>query len=196
MVENLGKRHGEMLEMSRENGMARLRYKIPTRGLLGFRSEFLTLTRGLGVMNYVFLEYGPYAGDMRNRRSGGMIAQEEGLTVGFALDNLQQRGVLFMGPGERVYEGMVVGEHSRDNDLVVNPSKEKKQSNMRSKAADTAIVLTPPTLLSLEQCLAFINDDELVEVTPKSIRLRKRFRDENDRKRLQIKTEQASGVYR
>src|SRR6185503_11781309 len=117
--------------------------------------------------------YGPHAGDMRNRRSGVMIAQEEGVTMGFALDNLQQRGTLFLGPGENVYQGMIVGENSRENDMVVNPCKEKKQSNMRSKSADAAIMLTPATILSLEQCLAFINDDELVEVTPKAIRLRK-----------------------
>ena len=183
VIENLGARKGQLLEMHQENGMARLKYKIPTRGLLGFKAEFMTETKGMGVMNYVFAEYGPYAGDLRNRKKGALIAKEEAETAGYALDNLQERGVLFMGPGEKVYGGQIIGENSREDDMVVNPGKGKKLTNIRSSGADDAIALTPPTIMSLENCIAFINDDELVEITPKNIRLRKIYLDENDRKR-------------
>ena len=174
VIENLGNRKGQMLDMQKTEGtMVRLIYKIPTRGLLGFRSEFMTDTKGMGVMNYVFLEYGPFAGEMRNRMNGVLVSMEQGTTVTFALFTLQERGQLFMGPGEEVYVGQIVGEHSRDNDLTVNPCKTKKLTNIRSKSADEHLVLDQFRDMSLEDCLEYINDDELVEVTPKSIRLRK-----------------------
>jgi GTP-binding protein len=174
VIEKLGSRKGQMMHMTQENGMARLVYKIPTRGLLGFRSEFMTDTSGMGVMNYVFAEYLPYAGEMRQRKNGVLIAMEPCTTVAYALFNLQDRGKMFFAPGERVYKGQIVGEHCRENDLVVNPGKEKRLSNMRAAGSDDNIILTPPRILSLEDCIAYINDDELVEITPKAIRLRKR----------------------
>jgi len=186
VIGNLGIRKGQMLEMHQEHGMARLKYKITTRGLLGFKAEFMTDTRGTGIMNYIFLEYDEYAGEMRNRKNGVLTAMEKGVTAGYALFNLQDRGKLFLGPGEEVYGGQIVGEHSRDNDLVVNPSKGKKLTNMRAAGSDENIVLTPPIIMSLEQAIAYINDDELVEVTPKAIRLRKAVLDELQRKRLRM----------
>lgn len=174
VIEKLGLRKGQMLSMDQDNGMARLQYRIPTRGLLGYRSEFMTDTKGMGVMNYVFDSYGPYVGDIRNRKNGVLIAMLTAPTVAFALFNLQDRGRMFFAPGVPVYAGQIVGEHSRDNDLVVNVSKEKKLTNMRAAGSDDNVVLTPPARLSLEDCIAYINDDELVEITPKAIRLRKR----------------------
>ncbi|MFZ5759203.1 MAG: translational GTPase TypA [Thermodesulfobacteriota bacterium] len=174
VIEKLGKLKGQMQEMRNENGMAKLIYKIPTRGLLGFRSQFMTDTKGMGIMNYVFAEYGPYAGDIVNRVNGVLIVKEPCTTVAYALFNLQERGRLFLGPGIDVYAGQIVGENSRPVDMVVNPAKGKKLTNMRASGSDEAVVLTPPRLMSLEDCIAYINDDELVEVTPASIRLRKR----------------------
>ena len=173
VIEKLGGRKGQMLEMEQNNGMTRLVFKIPTRGLLGYRSEFMTDTKGMGTMNYVFMEYGPFAGDMRNRQNGVMIAKENCNTVGFGLFHLQERGIMFLPPGVPVYKGQIVGENSRNDDMTVNPGKEKKLSNMRSSGSDEAIVLVPPREMSLEACIAYINDDELVEITPKAIRLRK-----------------------
>jgi GTP-binding protein len=183
VIENLGGRKGILLDMRQENGMARLRYKIPTRGLLGFRSEFLTDTRGMGVMNYVFLEFDEYAGEIKNREKGVLVAMEQCTTVAYALFNLQERGRLFMGPGERVYEGQIIGEHSRDVDLVVNPAKGKKLTNMRASGSDDAVILTPHVKMTLEECISYINDDELVEITPLSIRLRKIILDGLERRR-------------
>lgn len=185
VIENLGIRRGQLLEMTPNDGLVRLRYKIPTRGLLGFKSEFMTDTKGMGTMNYVFAEFGPYAGDIRNRKNGVLVVKEACDTNGYALNNLQDRAVLFMGPGESVYEGQVIGENSRDDDMVVNPGKGKKLTNVRASGADDAIMLTPPKVMSLEQCISYINDDELVEVTPQSIRLRKLYLSENERKRFQ-----------
>jgi GTP-binding protein len=173
VIENLGGRKGILLDMRQENGMARLRYKIPTRGLLGFRSEFLTDTRGMGVMNYVFLQFDDYAGEIKNREKGVLVSMDQCTTVAYALFNLQERGRLFLGPGERVYEGQIIGEHSRDVDLVVNPAKGKKLTNMRASGSDDAVILTPHVNMTLEECISYINDDELVEITPQSIRLRK-----------------------
>jgi GTP-binding protein len=173
VIEKLGVRKGQMLEMNQTNGMARLTYRIPTRGLLGFRSEFLTDTKGMGVMNYRFLEYGPFAGDIRTRTKGVMVAKEPCTTVAYALFNLQDRGRLFYGPGTRVYQGQIIGEHCRPQDLLVNPAKGKKLTNVRASGSDENVILTPPTRMSLEQCIAYINEDELVEVTPQAIRLRK-----------------------
>jgi GTP-binding protein len=173
VIEKLGVRKGQMVSLEQNNGMARLVYKIPTRGLLGYRSEFLTDTKGTGIMNYIFSEYGTYAGEIRYRKNGVLIAKENCSTVAFALFNLQDRGKMFLGPGVPVYAGMIVGEHSRGNDLIVNPGKAKKLTNMRASGTDDNIVLTPPFVLSLEDYISYINDDELVEITPKSIRIRK-----------------------
>ena len=183
VIENLGGRKGILLEMRQANGMARLKYKIPTRGLLGFRSEFLTETRGMGIMNYVFLSFDEYAGEIKNRDRGVLIAMEECTTVAYALFNLQERGRLFLGPGEKVYTGQIIGEHSREADIIVNPAKGKKLTNMRASGSDDAVILTPYVRMSLEECIAYINDDELVEVTPQSIRLRKQILNGLDRKR-------------
>ncbi|OPZ29958.1 MAG: GTP-binding protein TypA/BipA [Lentisphaerae bacterium ADurb.BinA184] len=174
VIEMLGVRRGQMLAMQTANGMARLTYKIPTRGLLGFRSEFLTETRGMGIMNYVFYGYEPHVGDIRQRKNGAMVSMMAGTAVAYALFNLQERGRLFIGPGAEVYVGQIVGEHCRDNDLTVNPAKGKKLTNVRAAGSDENIILTPATQLTLEDCIAFINDDELVEITPANIRLRKR----------------------
>jgi GTP-binding protein len=183
VIENLGGRKGILLEMHQNNGMARLKYKIPTRGLLGFRSEFLTETRGMGVMNYVFLGFEEFAGEIRNRIRGVLISMDQCTTVAYALFNLQERGRLFLGPGERVYEGQIIGEHSRETDLVVNPAKGKKLTNMRASGSDDAVILTPHVKMTLEECISYINDDELVEVTPASIRLRKQILADLERRR-------------
>ncbi len=174
VIEKLGVRKSRMLSMDTENGIARLVYKIPTRGLLGFRSEFLTSTRGMGNMNYVFFGYEPYAGEITNRKNGALVAKDTCTTVAFALFNLQDRGKIFVRPAVDVYKGQIVGEHSREGDLVVNPAKGKKLTNMRAAGSDDSIALITPTVMTLEDCVNFINDDELVEFTPKSIRLRKR----------------------
>ncbi|NBV43061.1 translational GTPase TypA, partial [bacterium] len=184
VIENLGTRKGQLLEMTPNDGLVRLRYKIPTRGLLGFKSEFMTDTKGMGTMNYVFMEFGPFAGEIRNRKNGVLIAKEACVTNSYAISNLQERAVMFMGPAEKVYEGQIVGENSREDDMVVNPSKGKKLTNVRASGSDDAIILVPPRIMSLEQCISYINDDELVEVTPKAIRLRKLYLNENDRKRF------------
>ncbi|PHR27394.1 MAG: translational GTPase TypA [Desulfotalea sp.] len=174
VIEKLGKLKGQMEEMSTLNGMARMVFSIPTRGLLGYRSQFMTDTKGMGMMAYVFDEYGPHAGEITNRVNGVLVVKEECTAVAFALFNLQERGKLFVGPGAPLYQGQIVGECSRSNDLVVNPAKGKKLTNMRASGTDEAVVLTPYAEMTLEDCIAYINDDELVEVTPLSIRLRKR----------------------
>ncbi|MCA1765933.1 MAG: translational GTPase TypA [Desulfobulbaceae bacterium] len=174
VIEKLGNLKGQMIDMTQDRGMARLVYKIPTRALLGFRSEFMTDTKGMGIMNYVFAEYAPHAGEITNRVNGVLLAMEDCTTVAFALFNLQERGRLFLGAGEKVYKGQIIGENSRNSDMVVNPAKGKKLTNMRASGTDENVVLTPPVRMSLEDCIAFINDDELVEVTPESIRLRKK----------------------
>ena len=174
VIEKLGKQKGHLEEMNSANGMVRMVFNIPTRGLLGYRSQFMTDTKGMGMMSYVFSEYGPYAGDIINRVSGVLLVKETCTAVAFALFNLQERGKLFIHPGDPMYPGQIIGEHSRSTDLVVNPAKGKKLTNMRASGTDDAVILTPPTTMSLEECIAYINDDELVEVTPESIRLRKR----------------------
>ncbi len=173
VIEKLGKRKGKLVKMDQNNNTTRLIYKIPTRGLLGFRSEFLTDTKGTGIMNHIFLEYGPFAGDITTRNKGVMIVKETCTTVAYALFNLQDRGKLFYGPGVKVYAGQIIGEHCRPQDMVVNPAKGKKLTNMRASGSDENVILTPPTQMSLEECISYINDDELMEVTPKNIRLRK-----------------------
>jgi GTP-binding protein len=174
VIEKLGNIKGQMIDMTMDRGMVRLVYTIPTRALLGFRAEFMTMTKGMGIMNYVFAEYGPHAGELTNRKNGVLLAMETCTTVAFALFNLQDRGRLFLGAGVDVYKGQIIGENARYSDMVVNPAKGKKLTNMRASGTDENVVLTPPVNMSLEDCIAYINDDELVEVTPKSIRLRKK----------------------
>jgi GTP-binding protein len=174
VIEKLGKLKGVLLDMQMENGMSRLKFKVPTRGLLGYRSQFMTDTRGMGVMNYIFAEWGPYAGELQGRQNGVMIVKEPCTTVAYALFNLQERGQLFLGPQIDVYPGQIIGEHCRAADLIVNPAKGKKLTNMRASGSDEAVILTPPLDMSLEDCIAYIGDDELVEITPKAIRLRKK----------------------
>ena len=175
VIEKLGQRKGKMIEMVQmEGGLTRLIYHIPTRGLLGYRSEFMTDTRGMGMMNYVFYKYDVFAGEIKNRHNGAMIAMEGNCeSIAYALANLQERGKLFLPAGIPLYAGMIVGEHSRSNDLTVNPAKGKKLSNMRSSGNDENVALTPHIVMDLEDCIDWINDDELVEITPKNIRLRK-----------------------
>jgi GTP-binding protein len=170
----LALRKGALIEMvNHGTGWVRMDYRVPARGLVGFRTEFMTETRGTGMLHHVFDGWEPWHGGLKTRRNGSMVADRRGLTTGYTLMNLQERGVLLVGPGTEVYEGMVIGENARDEEMDVNPTKEKKQTNIRSAAADEAIRLTPPLLPSLEQALEFIADDECVEVTPKAVRLRK-----------------------
>lgn len=184
VIEKLGPRKASMIEMKNPGqGLVRIVYKIPARGLFGYRSEFLTDTRGTGLMHHRFLEYGPWAGSLAGRLRGVLVSMEQGTIIAFALGNLQDRSTLFVKPGDEVYEGMIVGENARPGDMDVNPTKEKKLTNMRSKSADDAINLEPPRLLTLEGALEYIEDDELIEITPASIRLRKRMLKVSDRKR-------------
>lgn len=184
IIETLGKRKALMTSMlPHGHGKVRLEFKIPARGLIGFRSQFLTDTRGTGLMNHRFGGYEPYAGDIPGRTKGAMISMEDGKVTAYALDGLEARGILFTAPGDEVYAGQIIGEHSRDNDLDVNPTKGKKLTNMRASGNDDAVKLAPPRIMNLEISFDWINDDELIEVTPKSIRLRKRFLRPGDRKR-------------
>jgi GTP-binding protein len=185
VMEKLGPRRATMLDMRNPGlGMVRMRFKVPARGLLGYRSEFLTDTRGTGIIHHRFFEYGPWAGPISGRSRGVMVADREGVAVAFALFNLQERGTLFVQPGDAVYEGMIVGEHVRSGDLDVNATKEKKLTNMRTTASDEMIILEPPRLVTLELALEYIEDDELIEVTPSSLRLRKRLLGATERRKL------------
>ncbi|MEO1947345.1 MAG: translational GTPase TypA [Methylophilaceae bacterium] len=184
VMEELGRRKGEMQNMESDgNGRTRLEYKIPARGLIGFQGEFLTLTRGTGLMAHIFDEYAPAKSDMPGRRNGVLISSEKGEAVAYALWKLQDRGKMFAKPGDKLYEGMIIGIHSRDNDLVVNPIKGKQLTNVRSSGTDEAVRLITPIALTLESAVEFIDDDELVEMTPTTIRMRKRFLTEVGRKR-------------
>lgn len=184
IIERLGKRKAEMKAMNPMNdGYTRLEFEIPARGLIGYRSEFLTDTKGEGIMNHSFLEFRPYSGSVESRKNGALISMENGETTGFSLFNIQERGVLFVGAQTKVYVGMVIGEHSRDNDLDVNPVKSKHLTNMRASGSDEAIKLTPPRDLTLERALEWIEDDEILEVTPQNIRIRKKILEPNQRKR-------------
>ncbi|MDD5403330.1 MAG: translational GTPase TypA [Sulfuricella sp.] len=184
VMEELGRRRGDLQDMLPDGqGRVRLDYRIPARGLIGFQSEFMTLTRGTGVMSHVFDEYAPMKPDIPSRHNGVLISQDNGEAVAYALWKLEDRGRMFVSPGDKVYEGMIIGIHSRDNDLVVNPIKGKQLTNVRASGTDEAVRLTPPVQLTLESAVEFIADDELVELTPKSIRLRKRYLTENERKR-------------
>jgi GTP-binding protein len=185
VIEKLGPRRGEMIEMKNPGqGLVRVLYRIPARGLFGYRSEFLTDTRGTGIMHHRFLEYGAWAGGLATRSRGTLVSMENGTIIAFALAALQERSTLFVSPGEPVYEGMIVGENSRPGDMDVNPTKEKKLTNMRTTGTDENIRLEPPRELTLEGALEYIEDDELIEVTPQSIRLRKRLLAQSDRKKI------------
>src|SRR5438309_7775653 len=184
VMEALGRRRADLLDMvSDGRGRVRLDYRIPARGLIGFQSEFLNITRGNGLMSHVFDEYAPMKAEIPSRRNGVLISAEQGEAVAYALWKLQERGRMLVSPGERVYEGMVVGLHSRDNDLVVNPIREKHLTNIRAAGKDEAILLTPPIKLTLELAVEFIEDDELIEITPRSIRVRKRYLYDHERRR-------------
>src|SRR5438552_6237607 len=176
VIAQVGGRRGTMTKMvNHGSGRVRLEFRIPARGLIGFRSQFLTETKGTGIMNHLFAGWEPWHGAIPARATGALVADRAGVATAFAIWNLQERGEMFVEPGEQVYEGMIVGENSRTNDLDVNITKEKKQTNMRASTADEAVRLIPPRKPGPEQAIEFINDDELVEVTPKSIRLRKKI---------------------
>jgi GTP-binding protein len=184
VIEELSRRRGEMQKMeTQEHGLTALEFFMPTRGLMGYRNEFLTATRGLGILTSIFDKFGPWKGAIPGRLKGVLVSICPGKTSGYACFNLQDRGVLFVNPGEDVYEGMIVGENSRDNDLVVNVTKGKQLTNVRAAGSDENIILIPPRKFTLEQAIDYIQDDELIEVTPGAIRMRKKFLTENERKR-------------
>ncbi len=184
IMEELGRRRGDLQDMQPDgHGRVRLEYRIPARGLIGFQSEFMTLTRGTGIMAHVFDDYAPVKADMPGRRNGVLISAEQGDAVAYALWKLEDRGRMIVTPGDKLYEGMIIGIHSRDNDLIVNPIKGKQLTNVRASGTDEAVRLTPPVRLTLESAVEFIDDDELVEITPLSVRVRKRYLTENERKR-------------
>jgi len=185
VIEKLGKRKAEMKSMNPTgDGQTRIEFEIPARGLIGFRSQFLTDTKGEGVMNHSFLEFRPFSGNVEKRQNGALVSMENGVALGYSLWNLQDRGVLFIAPQAKVYTGMIIGEHSRPNDLDVNPIKGKNLTNVRASGSDDAIKLVPPRDLNLERALEWIEEDELVEITPKTIRVRKRYLDPTTRKRM------------
>ena len=196
VIEKMGPRKGEMTEMRPmgESGATRLRFSIPARGLFGYRSEFLTDTRGEGILHHTFDRWGPWAGELKGRTRGVLVADRQGVAVGFALFNLQERATMFVEPGQAVYGGMIVGENVRTDDMDVNVSKEKKLTNMRTTSSDENIKLEPPRQITLELALEFIEDDELIEVTPDAIRLRKRILDPNQRKKAAKQKSQPAGV--
>lgn len=186
VIEELSRRRGEMrLLETNEHNITTMQFLLPTRGLMGYRGEFLTVTRGMGILTSIFDSYAPWKGPIVGRQKGVMVSGNQGRTTGYATFSLQERGGLFVSPGDEVYEGMVVGEQNRDNDLVVNVTREKHLTNIRAAGSDENIILTPPRVFTLETAIDYINDDEVVEVTPKSIRLRKRFLKEHERKRTQ-----------
>jgi GTP-binding protein len=192
-VEQLSRRKGELRDMRPSGGgKLRLTFSIPSRGLIGYHGEFLTDTRGTGVMNRLFAGYGPWKGPIEGRRNGALISTENGEAVHYALFYIQERGTLFVNPGDKVYVGMILGENARGSDLEVNPIKEKKLTNIRAAGKDDAMLLIPPRRMSLEQAIAYIEDDELVEVTPGAVRLRKRYLDSHQRKRHERRAEAAA----
>lgn len=194
VTEALGWRKGQMMKMvNHGHGRVRLEFLVPSRGLIGFRSEFLTDTKGTGILNTLFAHYGPWQGAVPRRTNGALVADRQGLTSAYALYNLQERGQLFLGPGAPVYEGMIVGENARPGDLNVNPCKERKASNIRSSVDQEAIRLVPPRIMGLDKALEFINADELVEVTPQSVRIRKRVLSAHQRHRLESREAAVSG---
>lgn len=184
VMEEIGRRRGELTNMESDGqGRTRLEYHIPARGLIGFQSDFMTMTRGTGLMSHVFDDYAPVKADLPGRHNGVLVSQENGDAVAYALWKLEDRGRMFVSPGDKLYEGMIIGIHSRDNDLVVNPIKGKQLTNVRASGTDEAVRLTTPIKLTLESAVEFIDDDELVEITPQSIRIRKRHLNEHDRKK-------------
>jgi len=186
LMEEIGRRRGDLLDMVPDGqGRVRLEYRIPARGLIGFQGEFMTMTRGTGIMSHVFDDWGPVRPDMPERRNGVLISAEDGAAVAYALWKLQDRGRMFVQHNDPLYEGMIIGIHSRDNDLVVNPVKGKQLTNVRASGTDEAVRLVPAMEMNLERAVEFIADDELVEITPKSVRIRKRYLTENARKRAQ-----------
>ena len=188
MIEKLSKRGGELSDMrAGEDGTTRMEFKVPARGLIGYRSLFLSDTRGTGVLYHVFAEYGPHRGEIKRRDTGVMVALEQATSRAYALFNLQQRGTLMVGPGDDVYGGMIVGIAARAGDLTVNPGKGKKLTNVRASGSDDKLLLTPKKVMTLEDALEFIDDDELAEVTPTCIRLRKRYLNHSDRRRYEKK---------
>jgi len=185
VVEKVAARKGEMVDMKPSGGgKTRITFKVPSRGLIGYQGEFLTDTKGTGIMNRLFDSYQPYKGELAFKRNGSLISNDSGSATGYALYNLQDRGVMFIGAGEKVYTGMIIGQNAKSNDLEVNIIKGKQLTNVRASGTDEAIRLTPPKKLTLEDMITYINDDELVEVTPKSLRLRKLYLDSNERKRM------------
>ena len=195
VVEKMSKRKAEMQDMRPSGGgKVRLTFHMPSRGLIGYHGEFLTDTRGTGIMNRMFAGYGPWKGVIEGRRNGSLISTEPGVAIHYALFYIQERGTLFVDPGDKVYEGLILGEHSRGSDLDVNPIKEKKLTNVRASGKDDAMLLIPPRRMSLEQAIAYIEDDELVEVTPSAIRLRKRYLDPHERKRHERRSQDAEAA--
>ena len=195
VVEKISRRKGELQDMRPSGGgKVRLTFNMPSRGLIGYHGEFLTDTRGTGIMNRMFAGYGPWKGPLEGRRNGSLISTEAGEAIHYSLWYIQERGVLFVDPGDKVYQGLILGEHSRGSDLDVNPIKEKKLTNIRAAGKDEAMILIPPRRMSLEQAIAYIEDDELVEVTPSAIRLRKRYLDPHERKRNEKRSADAEAV--
>ena len=188
VIESLGLRRGILEDMSSNEGQTRVHYTVPSRGMIGFMTNFLTMTKGYGIISHSFMEYRPVdGGTVGERQLGVLVSIDEGQTTAYSLGNVESRGVMFVGPGVDVYEGMIVGEHSRDNDLTVNVTKGKQLTNTRSSTKDSTVVLKKPRVFGLEACLDYINEDELVEVTPQSIRLRKRFLTEIERRKAFVK---------
>jgi len=190
VIEMLGSRRGDLIDLRAPgDGTVHLVYRVPTRGLLGFRSEFLTATRGTGILNTLFAGYQPVAGELALERAGSLIASDTGVATSFGLSNAENRGTLFIGPGTEVYAGMIVGKHQRETDLEVNVCKQKHLTNMRSSTSDIAVRLTPPTIMSLDRAIEYIGPDELAEVTPRSVRMRKKILDSNLRRREEKRAE-------
>jgi len=187
VMENLGQRKGEMRNMIQSQGNTRIEFLVPARGLLGFRSEFMTQTKGTGILHHNFHGYEPFKGDFSHRTRGALVAMEDGTAVAYGMWKLQERSTFFVEPGTHVYAGMIVGENAREHDMVVNVCKTKQLTNMRASGSDEAVRLEPAHILTLEQAIEWIGEDELVEVTPKSIRLRKRYLDHNERNRMSKK---------
>jgi len=187
VIENLGRRKGEMKNMITSSGNARLEFFVPARGLIGFRSEFMTQTKGTGILHHNFHGYEPFKGELAHRTKGALVAMEQGTATAYAMWKLAERSTFFVEPGTRVYDGMIVGENAREKDMMVNVCKTKQLSNMRASGADEAIRLEPPHIHTLEQAIEWIGDDEYVEITPESIRLRKRYLDANERSRMSKK---------
>ncbi|MHC4393935.1 MAG: translational GTPase TypA, partial [Planctomycetota bacterium] len=186
VIELVGQRRGEMVSMTDRGGRPRIEFKIPSRGLIGIRTRLLNLTRGEAVINHRFLEYGPWRGEVPTRNSGVMVSMVQGTTNNYALFTLKDRGAMFVPSGTEVYMGMIVGEHCKENDIIVNTTRKKQLTNMRASGSDDKLMVAPPRLMSLEEALEYIATDELVEITPTSIRLRKKLLHEKDRKRAKM----------